>query len=522
MIPFPIITCENANQIQIPRNTNICYFITNEGVFLYKNLATIESLTKVESISFLEKMERFAKLKIPVIPVEILATSVVYFKYVYRKCNSEGGLIIHYFPDTQTYSLHCPEQDVSSGGVNWDNKKEPIPRGAIRIGSIHSHADGSAFHSYTDQDDEKSFDGIHITIGRIDNEFSTIVASVVVNANRFKLDDTEISEYLDLKIIPEDDPRLEQYKYSQYNYRGYRGYKGWYGYSPCYEDYVSQYKDKHNSSDVTKDKSSGNKVYTPSNYKYDSDERRFELDIDLASIRFDEEWKTKFSRKYAKYYVWDPIKGKLVPKDYTPKSWSKYSGYSDSNWAKSHYPKKEYDTPSVYPPNPSIVHESSSNSNQLDATETKNDPLLLPAPDESYYKNDKCMLEEDEIYPIPEGCNRPNCIYRRIAVTAMESGLYDDIDDPDYFDDDYPIGMDDIPYDDYMCGDYSDYGAYGYYDHHSESEEDIHKYDIKPDDEGNIVDCDGNIVDINKVEATLDIVTDNINKMNEMIEGEDF
>lgn len=39
-------------------------------------------------------------------------------------------------------------------------------------GTIHSHCDFSAFHSRVDDADEKFFDGLHITIGNVDDKFS--------------------------------------------------------------------------------------------------------------------------------------------------------------------------------------------------------------------------------------------------------------------------------------------------------------------------------------------------------------
>jgi len=53
------------------------------------------------------------------------------------------------------------------------------------IGTIHSHCDFSAFHSGTDQADESTFDGIHITLGHVNRNDFSIVASLAFSDNRF-------------------------------------------------------------------------------------------------------------------------------------------------------------------------------------------------------------------------------------------------------------------------------------------------------------------------------------------------
>ena len=58
-------------------------------------------------------------------------------------------------------------------------------------GTIHSHAAMSAFHSGTDDHDEQFFDGVHITIGKLDSvpEYS---CSLVVHGKRAMFDASQL------------------------------------------------------------------------------------------------------------------------------------------------------------------------------------------------------------------------------------------------------------------------------------------------------------------------------------------
>jgi len=281
---FPVIMYDGNSSL--PKDESIYYIVARGGIYLYKDLKTVKSLTKVDSISFLKELKGFAELKIPLIPKEIITTSVGYFRYIYQQCNSEGGLILNFYPETERYELHCPSQKVSPGSVDWNNEKEPIPQDAIRIGSIHSHGSGMAFHSSTDKEDEKNFDGLHITIGHMNNNVHSIVVSIAVNGNRFKLNEKQISEYIDIDVIPiENNPESKKW-----------------------ESCVSTSK------------------------YIDSDERKFTLES--SDCIFPNEWKNKFEYKAPKIYRWDTNSKQLIETDDYDKYMRRYyeKEYDWSKW----------------------------------------------------------------------------------------------------------------------------------------------------------------------------------------------
>jgi hypothetical protein len=86
-----------------------------------------------------------------------------------------------------------PKQRVSGAGIDYDRDSVSL-EGYDLIGTIHSHANFSAFHSGTDHDDETSFDGLHITFGHVASDDFSISASIMSNGQRFYV---EPEEYLE-------------------------------------------------------------------------------------------------------------------------------------------------------------------------------------------------------------------------------------------------------------------------------------------------------------------------------------
>jgi len=95
---------------------------------------------------------------------------------------SEAIVLLFYNKEKKTYKVYVPEQEVSAAHCSY--KIEKTIKDYMLIGSIHSHASMSAFHSGVDVDDEEKFDGIHITVGKVDEEFFDIVSSIAINGTR--------------------------------------------------------------------------------------------------------------------------------------------------------------------------------------------------------------------------------------------------------------------------------------------------------------------------------------------------
>ena len=106
-----------------------------------------------------------------------------FFRKVYQEHRAEAIVLLFYNEMKKTYKVVPPSQEVSAAGVDYN--RAVTLEGYIMVGDIHSHANFSAFHSGVDDADEKSFDGLHITIGNNGDDEVSLSASIVSNGQRF-------------------------------------------------------------------------------------------------------------------------------------------------------------------------------------------------------------------------------------------------------------------------------------------------------------------------------------------------
>jgi len=174
---------------QPPPTDDIYYIVCKEGVYLKKKVGIMESITHVKNISVLNSIEKTAKIHVPPIPKEVTIQVTNFFKEVYEKFSSEGNVLLFYDQEKREHIPFVPKQEVAGASVDYD--KAIVMEGCQVIGTIHSHANFSAFHSGVDDADEAHFDGLHITIGNVMDETPSISASIVSNGTRFKVDPLE-------------------------------------------------------------------------------------------------------------------------------------------------------------------------------------------------------------------------------------------------------------------------------------------------------------------------------------------
>jgi hypothetical protein len=196
---FPVYFYEKGKKL--PEN-GIYYVIAENGIFVKVQHAVGEGLVKAEGIPWLEKVTPEVKMTLPQIPARIIKQAHTFFRKVWDKYQSESYVQLYYSQELNQYRLHCPAQTVSFSSVNYDRAdqfsyEERAGSASTDInkslrwtmaGTIHSHCNFSAFHSGTDTGDEETFDGIHITLGHVNRDEFSMVASVAINGNRTQLD----------------------------------------------------------------------------------------------------------------------------------------------------------------------------------------------------------------------------------------------------------------------------------------------------------------------------------------------
>lgn len=180
MIPVHILT-EGS---KLPKQGTY-YVVAKGGIFLHKDNGLIEATVKVDTIPFLKEVAPSARLRLPKLPPQLMVQALLFFRRVYRLYASEAMVLLHYSSDQCRYVLHCPQQQVGPASINY-NSGERFD-GFQLVGTIHSHASMSAFHSGIDDADEQHFDGLHITIGCLDQPYFKVSCSIVVNGQRFPM-----------------------------------------------------------------------------------------------------------------------------------------------------------------------------------------------------------------------------------------------------------------------------------------------------------------------------------------------
>lgn len=192
---FPIAI--NDGNLELPKD-DIMYIIAKEGIFLKKKLDILESIVPVQNISFLQSINTMARMNIPKIPADVITRVILFFREIYKMHRSEAIVLIFYNKIKKKFKMVPPFQKVSGGSLDYT--RTITVEGFDVIGTIHSHGMMSAFHSGTDQHDEKSFDGLHITIGNVDEKFVSISTSIVSNGSRFIVDTIEYMDGLKKEI----------------------------------------------------------------------------------------------------------------------------------------------------------------------------------------------------------------------------------------------------------------------------------------------------------------------------------
>lgn len=208
---FPIYI--NDGESEIPKD-DICYIVAKEGIFLKKKLGVMESIAPVQNISILKSIESAAKMHIKKIPSVTFGKVVEFFKEVYKLYQSESMVMLFYNEENKTYKIIIPKQKVTGSSIDY-NRGISVD-GYLAVGTIHSHASMSAFHSGVDDKDEQTFDGLHITVGNVNCEDFSISASIIANKKRFM---TDPEEYINgIKLTKDIAEPQKQYTTKVYRY----------------------------------------------------------------------------------------------------------------------------------------------------------------------------------------------------------------------------------------------------------------------------------------------------------------
>jgi len=161
------------------------YILDASGWKIYKRNGVSTAVISVDSVAGLATLRQEISLTAPRIPLDLVRKVTAWFKAVYRKYQSEAVGYLYYQPASGEWQFVPPTQTATGASAKYE--EAPRLEGWQVVGTIHSHGSMTAFHSGTDDADEKNFDGVHITVGRCDSvpEYS---CSLVVQGKREVVD----------------------------------------------------------------------------------------------------------------------------------------------------------------------------------------------------------------------------------------------------------------------------------------------------------------------------------------------
>ena len=177
------------------------YIISKEGVHINQKNFLYEGFFKMEKPTCLGEIDEAITAKELRIPYHLFLSIEAFFDDTYKKYKSEAAVLLYYEQRQKKWAYCVPQQTVSGASVAYDIAKgatyviednlevgvDNLPEGEwSQVGSIHSHASMSAFHSGIDDKDEFGFDGIHITIGGFNKPIHEYACRVMFGKKDFK------------------------------------------------------------------------------------------------------------------------------------------------------------------------------------------------------------------------------------------------------------------------------------------------------------------------------------------------
>lgn len=186
---FPIVAVDEstAEEVALP-----AFIVARDGLYLRKHSLLGKSQVQVDGVQHLPEAREYLEYELPKLPAELMGRVVGFFAAIWRTRRSEALVLLTW--DGSAFGLIVPEQQADWGSVEHRLDPADVPVGVQLLGTIHSHADMTAFHSGTDEIDEVDVDGLHIVVGELDTARPSFSAAVVIDGKRFSAEPSMVFE----------------------------------------------------------------------------------------------------------------------------------------------------------------------------------------------------------------------------------------------------------------------------------------------------------------------------------------
>jgi hypothetical protein len=204
MIPIHVIPRPPEGKQPVMPNDGPCFLVGADGIYRQVSNPFYTARVKADRLAHLAEILESVVLHVPKLPSASFREVESFFAEVYERHQSEAVVLLACNPTSGQWLVQVPDQEVRGAHVAYDLAKLPDPpEGFSRFGSIHSHASIGAFHSGTDDKDELTFDGLHVTIGHLDRPIRDYSARWVISGKAFPAD---LGDVIEGEALPESRP----------------------------------------------------------------------------------------------------------------------------------------------------------------------------------------------------------------------------------------------------------------------------------------------------------------------------
>lgn len=181
-----------------PQDERVFYLLASEGLYLCRNHRFFSSCVPAPGFPCeLATQRKFLRIRFPKIPRRLLEQIVGFFARIGAEHGAEAAVLLAWDDPAACVRAVVPQQTATVSS-SWSGKPFPmdvhyqmpkLAEGLTFLGDIHSHVDMSAYASWTDKRDEIHSAGLHIVVGRIQQEPPEFHIEATVDGVRFRVDD---------------------------------------------------------------------------------------------------------------------------------------------------------------------------------------------------------------------------------------------------------------------------------------------------------------------------------------------
>jgi len=144
----------------------------------------------------------------PKIPFELFREMTLWCEVTQEEFGSEAMVLLFLDTDKNEWKAWYPPQETCGLSVElcendprYKEQRKNYPD--LQLGTLHHHCNISAFQSGTDSEDEKNRDGLHFTVGHLDQETFDLHARFCVNNESY---DIEVETVVEMPPVLEHLP----------------------------------------------------------------------------------------------------------------------------------------------------------------------------------------------------------------------------------------------------------------------------------------------------------------------------